>query len=628
MQCITSTTEAVVVLRHRQRRCLANPLTKRRYKPHFEFLEDRQLLNAGALDSTFGNGGLVVTDFGAHQNEVASRVVIQPDNKIVVAGSDPTELIVARYLPNGSLDTSFGSQGRTTAQIGTGAHALGIALQGDKILAMGANSSAILVRYNSEGTLDTTFGTGGELTFDNFNTVTSAFAAQPDGKILVVSGAHGFDVTCFTANGAPDPTFVAGDFSASPGVAEPGAVTVQADGKIVVAGFAGSQHQASYVVVRYNPNGPLDTAFGSGGHVIGQPLSGSIDNVTGMVIQPDGEIIVTGDFGMERFTANGTFDTTFGGGRGFQTNLGIALAPEGKIIGVGQTPVLGPGGVAEDNFIITRFDANGFPDLGFGVNGSVTTDFTTRFPAQTGRDDIAHGVLVQPDGMIVVVGSTAIHPNGDRDFALARYVGLGADAAFVAKVYVDLLHRPADPAGLAFWSTVLSLGASRPAVVLGMESSIEYRALVVEDLYLRYLHRPADPQGLQYSVSFLAHAGTDQGLAQILISSPEYLFSQGGGTVKGFIDAAYRDVLQRSADPNSEALLIQALSAGASFGEVAYVLLHSPERYGQEAQNIYERYLHRPVDPGALQAIVSAMAQGVTKEMIAAFVLGAKEYAG
>src|SRR5262249_41294991 len=158
------------------------------------------------------------------ENEVASHVVVQPDSKIVVAGSNATELVVARYLANGSLDTSFGSLGHATLQIGAGAQALGVALQGNKILALGSSGSDILARYNSDGTLDTTFGTSGELTV-----VAAAFTVQPDGKIIVVSGGHGFTVRRFTADGGVDPTFVAGDFSVFPAVASPGAVAVQPD---------------------------------------------------------------------------------------------------------------------------------------------------------------------------------------------------------------------------------------------------------------------------------------------------------------------------------------------------------------------------------------------------------------
>ena len=162
----------------------------------------------GTIDKTFGQGGSVVTDFG--MTESASAVAIQPDGKIIVAGGTyPTFVFLgfyalARYNPNGSLDTTFGNGGLVITTFNSeGAFASALAIQPDgKILAAGTkyihfssdNSSDTdfaIARYNPDGSLDTTFGVGGEVATD-FNLANDdalAIALQPDGKIVAAGDA-------------------------------------------------------------------------------------------------------------------------------------------------------------------------------------------------------------------------------------------------------------------------------------------------------------------------------------------------------------------------------------------------------------------------------------------------------
>ncbi|MEJ7701193.1 MAG: delta-60 repeat domain-containing protein [Pyrinomonadaceae bacterium] len=137
----------------------------------------------GTLDTTFGTGGKITTDFGDFGNYVyASDVVIQPDGKIVAAGgsrSDDFEddsgvFALARYNADGTLDATFGSGGKVITDFGYPGYVpglSGLALQADgKIVAAGTvrpfNEDFALVRYNTNGTLDTTFGAGGKITTD------------------------------------------------------------------------------------------------------------------------------------------------------------------------------------------------------------------------------------------------------------------------------------------------------------------------------------------------------------------------------------------------------------------------------------------------------------------------------
>src|SRR5213078_3530124 len=132
----------------------------------------------GTLDKTFGAGGKVQTDFPGLA-AVASSVVIQPDGKIVVAGGAfPLftflgDFKVVRYNPNGSLDTSFGDGGIVTTTFPEGSYAFALALQSDgKIIAVGSANSPVnyydfaAARYLANGTLDSTFGTGGKVSTD------------------------------------------------------------------------------------------------------------------------------------------------------------------------------------------------------------------------------------------------------------------------------------------------------------------------------------------------------------------------------------------------------------------------------------------------------------------------------
>ena len=157
---------------------------------------------AGDLDTSFGVGGKVITDFVGEEN--ANAVALQPDGKIVVAGraGDPSigsgNFALARYHPNGSLDTTFGGDGRVITDFVSHSAAFAVALQPDgKIVAAGyafdpsetptgLRHGFALARYQPDGTLDTTFGEDGRVITDVRNAaVIYAVALQPDGKIVV-----------------------------------------------------------------------------------------------------------------------------------------------------------------------------------------------------------------------------------------------------------------------------------------------------------------------------------------------------------------------------------------------------------------------------------------------------------
>ena len=220
----------------------------------------------GTLDITFGNKGKVRTDFPGLA-AVPSSVVIQPDGKIVVAGGAfPLftflgNFKVARYNPNGSLDTSFGDGGIVTTIFPAGSYAFDVALQSDgKIIAAGtffvdfdpgesSDTDFALARYNPDGTPDATFGNGGQVTTDFVGFEDDAFSVliQPDGKIVAVGSAndpatfYDFAAARYLSNGTIDTTFgVAGKVRTDFGdqnFDRARSAALQPDGKIVAAGF-------------------------------------------------------------------------------------------------------------------------------------------------------------------------------------------------------------------------------------------------------------------------------------------------------------------------------------------------------------------------------------------------------
>jgi len=410
----------------------------------------------GMLDATFGTGGKVTTNFGG--SERASAVALQSDGKIVVAGfiSSPLgdDFAVSRHNANGSLDTSFDGDGKVTTDfLGFSDHAEAIAVQPDgKIIVAGSTSISIqggerfaLVRYNPNGSLDTTFGTGGKLTTGLTGADDSGafdIALQPDGKIIVVgyvqnnSGGGSAALARYNENGSLDTSFGTngtGQIIASVGVGggSAEAIVLQADGKIVIGGSARDQmFKADFMVARLNGNGQFDPTFGTNGVTITNVSGDDDDRATDIALQSDGKIVAVGvaemqqtsDFAMIRCNSNGSLDASFGSGGKVITSFGsdrsvansVVIQPDGKIISAGYT--LGNTGMSAANFALTRHNTNGSLDASFGSGGKVITDFNNN------SGDQIEAVALQPDGKLIAVGITVNIQNFAADFALARYL--------------------------------------------------------------------------------------------------------------------------------------------------------------------------------------------------------------
>jgi uncharacterized delta-60 repeat protein len=382
----------------------------------------------GDLDPSFGVGGKVTTDY-ASRIDFALGVVLQADGKIVAAGNTcacvggfNVDFALARYNTDGSLDGTFGGGGQVTTDWGTPLDAISaIALQADgKIVAVGLTAPSGLgtsdfgvARYNTDGSLDATFGAGGKVATDfGGGEQGNAVVIQTDGKIVAAGASDGnFALARYNANGTLDTAFGSGgmvitDFGAGEFAFE---LALQADGKIIAAGMSGSD----FALARYNPNGSLDATFGTGGEVT-TDCGSSSDSAFGVVVQADGKIIAggvgSGDVALARYNANGSLDPTFGSGGRVTTDLGSSFDVANTLALQGDGKIVAAGGNSSD-FALVRYSPNGSLDTSFGSGGVTTTDF--------GSSDSAFDVAVQTDGKIVAVGGN------NADFTLARYQGTG-----------------------------------------------------------------------------------------------------------------------------------------------------------------------------------------------------------
>lgn len=269
----------------------------------------------GTFDTTFGNGGLVVTDLSAHSFDVLNALAVQKDGKILAAGmvrktEDDADFVIVRYLTNGQLDPLFGSGGKVVTDVtGEDDVIYGIALQPDgKILATGfaVGREYAVARYDKQGRLDPTFGKGGIATPASYTlpAVPFSIALQSDGKILAGGIAFpradsDFVLWRLLADGSLDPGFGTGgrvltDFSGLYDQIE--AITLQPDGGILAAGYTqvnGQPGSSDFALARYTSDGQLDPAFGSGGKVV-DDFFGDDDYAMDVVSLLDGRFLVTG----------------------------------------------------------------------------------------------------------------------------------------------------------------------------------------------------------------------------------------------------------------------------------------------------------------------------------------------
>ena len=385
----------------------------------------------GDLDLTFAGQGKRTVDYGG--SDLARAVAVQPDGKIIVVGSGNAnqDIAVTRFRPDGSLDPSFDGDGVVGVDFGAYDVGNALALQPDgKIVVAGATSAGLngdvaVMRLRSDGSLDGDFnGTGKRIIDYGGYDDAQGVAVQPDGKIVVAGRGNGnsdFAVTRLRPDGGFDPSFdgdgvVGVDFGGSDGGR---GIALQRDGKIVVAGYTSVGTRVA--ILRLRSDGSPDPDFNANGKQT-IDYGGFGDQANAVVVQPDDDIVVAGagnprqDLAVSRLRPDGSLDPGFDGdgvvgvdfGDFYDQGNALVLQPNGKIVVVGRG-----GDKYTGDMAVMRLQPGGALDTTFDFDGKKAVDF--------GGLESANGVALQPDGGIVVAGSTSATNSGDQ--ALARLKG-------------------------------------------------------------------------------------------------------------------------------------------------------------------------------------------------------------
>ncbi|HEY6975686.1 MAG TPA: T9SS type A sorting domain-containing protein [Chitinophagaceae bacterium] len=339
----------------------------------------------GRLDKSFGDEGIIIPTLPSDDN-VVWDVKIQADGKILLAGTSyagpKSDFLLLRYNNDGTPDKSFGNNGIVRTDFENSydfVYTMAIQKDGKIVVAGGGKNgkNCALARYNKNGTLDPAFGDNGKVTTvvnGNVGAFAISVAILPDGKIIIAdritsnTGSYDFALVRYKPNGAVDKTFgtlgrVFTDIADSDDF--PSSMAVQSDGKILVCGtIRPDETRFQIALVRYNKNGTLDKTFNGNGKVITNTDKTADDEASAVALQPDGKIIVAGrnshsDFVVIRFTTDGSKDKSFGNNGLAKAHFiyssyatSIALQKDGKIVAGGY--------VFEDfsEFALARFNGD------------------------------------------------------------------------------------------------------------------------------------------------------------------------------------------------------------------------------------------------------------------------------
>ena len=421
-----------------------------------EALESRVLLSGGDLDTTFGDDGFTTwgRDGGHSFWDEAGRgeaVAMQADGKIVLGGIHLGHTLLSaavfRFNADGSVDTTFDEDGmyqlpnfnnRRIERIEA------VAVQPDGKILVGSIIPRYLARVLPDGGLDPTFGDGGIVDAGAVGTsVGRSIKVLDDGRIVTGDSW----VSRYMPDGTPDLSFADnGLFDTRVWldvnvISQWGTLELTDEGGVMVAAntnaLAQEGHRESVVLYKLTPDGQLDTDFGEGGRTIfayGEPYlegPGTVTQTRDLAMQADGKVVLTGGFGnhipddrasggfIARMNADGSIDTTFGGGDGLTEwdeggGRGVAVMPDGRIVAGGIYHI----GVRMAAF---RVLPDGTPDASFDDDGTAVSDFGT-----------AYSSVLQTDGKFIVsgkdqfgdIGGTPILARFDLDGSLDQTFGV------------------------------------------------------------------------------------------------------------------------------------------------------------------------------------------------------------
>ena len=401
---------------------------------------------AGSPDVLFDGDGIVITDFNSlHDN--SRKVLVQPDGKIVLVGwsglNPLSDIALSRYNTNGSLDSTFGTGGRSTASVHSNATGMAAVLQTDgKIVVAGMtdadtvagtyDNNMLVFRFNSDGSVDSSYNSTGYNEIDLGSTMDKGFsiAIQQDGKTLMggytqLAGTTATVVVRFTTDGIVDSTFNADgilitDIPSSI-YEQITCMLIQPDGKIVCGGQTGAGSNTNNMLMRILSDGTMDSTFNGTG-IATYSWQSSQNTTSSIALQGDGKIVLSGhsyinlDYKMciERYDADGSIDSTFDQDGivfpGFYFDSygnAVLIQPDSSILVAGHvspTPY---------DIGFARHLPDGTVDSSFGINGKLEMSLGT-------GNDYIYSLALQNDGKIIAGGSTYNTSTANLDFALLR----------------------------------------------------------------------------------------------------------------------------------------------------------------------------------------------------------------
>ncbi len=283
----------------------------------------------GSLDTEFSRDGIVTTDIvTAGMRDFGNYIAMQSDGKILLIGTAGLYFALVRYNADGSLDTSFSNNGVLISDvISYSPQCVAVQTDGNIIV----TTAGTLLRYKADGSVDTSFSADGKVITDMMISPTgsggnSMVVIQPDGKILVAgtkySTSNDFALARYNPDGSLDGSFALGgkvttDFGSpsNPSSDIARSLTIQADGKILIAGDGQTSRGIDFALARYNSDGSLDTTFAKTGKVI-TDFNSNWDQGNSVTVQSDGKILIAGNkvnvgIALVRYNTDGTIDTSF-----------------------------------------------------------------------------------------------------------------------------------------------------------------------------------------------------------------------------------------------------------------------------------------------------------------------------
>lgn len=374
----------------------------------------------GFPDKSFGNNGSIATTMAATGNSSTSRVVktfLLQDSKILLVIQKDGKTVIGKKLPDGTPDLGFGKDG--FSELVSIAPTAAVLQPDGKIVVAGGNAEFMLARYNADGSLDKSFGNGGIAIADitpSDDFLTSVAITATGGIIAAGNSTGNFMLVAFTSTGMRDPSFginavATTNFNGMNSSIN--AICLQADGKIIAAGYVNSPSGSDFALARYNADGSPDPGFNGTGRT--STDFGGWDVATAIVPGGDGKIYAGGSsadfsgnqhFRVARYNTDGSPDETYNSGTGsvlaafgnsYDVLTCIGLQIDGSVVAGGNTNI----NPVSNDIALVHINTDGTIDKNFGNNGLVLADINS-------QNDECGWLVVQPDGKILTGGASTV----------------------------------------------------------------------------------------------------------------------------------------------------------------------------------------------------------------------------